>query len=640
MLTECDLEMIGFLVLAPIVPAILLALIPGDGFRTWITRLSVAAIMVVSVMLAIAGWGGQSGAFSPGIPWLDQAALGLGLVIYALMLYGCRRIRKNEWWIPVVVAVQAIWEIGLEVAGPKVEVSKPLFADGLSILMAFVIGIVGSLCVLNAIGYMRDFHHHHHEAKDGRRWFFPVLFLFLGAMFLIVFANDLRWLLLGWEATTLFSFLLIGYTGDETATRNAFRALGLNALGGLAFVAALHYQMVVSAVPSLELSDLAGRGALVAVPALLLGIAGIIKSAQMPFSSWLLGAMVAPTPVSALLHSSTMVKAGVYLLLRFAPVYEKLPLLGNGVALVGGITFLVTSLLAVAQTNAKRVLAYSTIANLGLIVACAGVGSHEALWAAFLLILFHGVAKALLFLAVGSVEHQVGSRDIEEMDALIIRHRGLAFMIMMGMMGMFVAPFGMLISKWACLVAFLKAQPLLAILLAYGSAPTLFFWTKWMGKLAASPIDAKPEGTKLAVDEWTSLGVLTVLTALVAITYQPISGAFVEPLLTSLYGVAADLGPINQSNGFILLCMVALMVVFPLLFWLLKPSSHPAAPYLSGLNIEGLSAFRNPRNWAEVKAHSRNMYLTSVLSESWLTDAGVWLTVGCLLLAAAGAVIR
>jgi hypothetical protein len=193
------------------------------------------------------------------------------------------------------------------------------------------------------------------------------------------------------------------------------------------------------------------------------------------------------------------------LLLRFAPVYQN-TVLGEGIALVGGVTFLVASILAVSQNNAKRVLAYSTIANLGLIVACAGVGSHEALWAAFLLILFHGVAKALLFLAVGSVEHQVGSRDIEDMDGLIIRHRGLAVMIMMGMMGMFVAPFGMLISKWACLVAFLKAQPILAILVAYGSAPTLFFWTKWMGKLAASPIDAKPEGTKLAWDEWTALG--------------------------------------------------------------------------------------------------------------------------------------
>jgi ech hydrogenase subunit A len=250
------------------------------------------------------------------------------------------------------------------------------------------------------------------------------------------------------------------------------------------------------------------------------------------------------------------------------------------------------------------------------------------------------VAKALLFLAVGSVEHQVGSRDIEDMDGLILRHRGLAVMIMMGMMGMFVAPFGMLISKWACLVAFLKAQPLLAIIVAYGSAPTLFFWTKWMGKLAASPIDAKPEGTKLAVDEWTALGVLTGLTAIVAVFYQPIASGWVEPLLRSLYGSAADLGPINESNGFLLLCMICLMVVFPFMFWAFKPLSNPATPYLSGLNVEGVSAIHNPRGMGHVKMHARNLYLTSVLSETVLTYTGIWLTVGCMGLAVAGVVLR
>lgn len=132
----------------------------------------------------------------------------------------------------------------------------------------------------------------------------------------------------------------------------------------------------------------------VIIPVILLAFAGLTKSAQFPFSKWLLGAMVAPTPSSALLHSATMVKAGVYLLLRLAPVMA-----GNGagimVSLIGGITFFVASVLAITQSDGKSVLAYSTISNLGLITACAGVGVAQTVWAGALLMIFHAVSKSL-----------------------------------------------------------------------------------------------------------------------------------------------------------------------------------------------------------------------------------------------------
>jgi NADH:ubiquinone oxidoreductase subunit 5 (subunit L)/multisubunit Na+/H+ antiporter MnhA subunit len=160
--------------------------------------------------------------------------------------------------------------------------------------------------------------------------------------------------------------------------------------------------------------------ALILIPAALIGFAGLTKAAQMPFSSWLVGAMVAPTPVSALLHSSTMVKAGVYILVRFAPVFQG-TVVGYTLAFVGAFTFIIASGIAISQTNAKRVLAYSTIANLGLIVACAGIGTAEAIWAAILLIIFHAISKSLMFLSVGTVEHRIKSREIEDMNGLIVR---------------------------------------------------------------------------------------------------------------------------------------------------------------------------------------------------------------------------
>ncbi len=216
-------------------------------------------------------------------------------------------------------------------------------------------------------------------------------------------------------------------------------------------------------------------------PAVLLAFAGLVKSAQMPFSPWLTGAMVAPTPVSALLHSSTMVKAGVYLLLKVSPVLNDTPA-GICITFIGAITFLFASFIAVSQSDAKRVLAYSTIATLALIVMCAGVGTYEAAWSALLLIVFHAVAKSLLFLCVGVVDYKLDSRDIEDMDALIMRMPKVAAMMDIGLAGMFLAPFGMVISKAVTLQALVDVHPLLGVALAFGGGATMFFYAKWMGK--------------------------------------------------------------------------------------------------------------------------------------------------------------
>ena len=145
------------------------------------------------------------------------------------------------------------------------------------------------------------------------------------------------------------------------------------------------------------------------MPATLIGFAGLTKAAQLPFSSWLLGAMVAPTPVSALLHSSHDGQGRRLRASSGSRPCSQNTLPGLALGLVGGVTFLVASAVAVTQTNAKRVLAYSTVANLGLVVACGGIGTYEAVWAAILLIIFHAVAKSLLFLGVGTIEHQVHS---------------------------------------------------------------------------------------------------------------------------------------------------------------------------------------------------------------------------------------
>ena len=272
--------------------------------------------------------------------------------------------------------------------------------------------------------------------------------------------------------------------------------------------------------------------------------------------------MVAPTPVSALLHSSTMVKAGVYLVLRMAPVVTGTKV-GMMVALVGAVTFVVGSLAAITTSEAKRVLAWSTVANLGLIVLCGGIGTYEAVWAGMLLIIFHAVAKCLLFLCVGVVEHKLHSRDIEDMSGLVVRMPRVAVMMQIGMAGMFLAPFGMLISKWAVLKAVVDAYPSLSVFIVFGSAATLFFWVKWMGKLVEVVGTGERIKKELALGEAIALYGLSAATFLACLFFPLISSRFIEPYVYAVYGQSASLG---QGNIIIMIIMMAMVMLFPLSF--------------------------------------------------------------------------
>ncbi len=487
------MKIILFLLVFPLIPALLSSVTGHRRLRGGIIRLSSAVIALGSIYCAWSFMGKDATFFSLERAFIDRAVLAGEVILALLLLYKCKDMVAKEWWIPALIVVQTAIMLFCDFGIKLPKVGHALYIDSFSAIMTLIIGIIGSLICIYSVQYMKDYHHRHPEMKDRQRSFFFIMFLFLSAMFGVVFANNLVWLFLCWETTTLCSFLMIGYPKTEEATRNAFLALGLNLLGGLSFVIAIFYlvKVGIAGQKTIELDHvLAGAKAFALVPAVLISFAGLTKSAQMPFSSWLLGAMVAPTPVSALLHSSTMVKAGVFIIVKFAPVLAG-TLGGHLVALIGGVTFLMASLLAVTQSNAKRVLAYSTIANLGLVVACAGIGTYETIWAAILLIIFHAVSKGLLFLSVGTIEHKIGSRDIEDMNGLIALYPGLGIVMLVGILGMFLAPFGMLISKWATLQAFIDVQPpLLALLLAFGSAPTLFFWTKWMGKIVSIPQDA------------------------------------------------------------------------------------------------------------------------------------------------------
>ena len=396
----------------------------------------------------------------------------------------------------------------------------------------------------------------------------------------------------------------------------------MNLAGGIGFLVALYLIRVDFGTLSLYdfLSVGATTPALAAVPACALAFAGLTKAAQMPFQTWLLGAMVAPTPTSALLHSSTMVKAGVFMLIKLAPIYLVCPAPAVMTITVGGLTFMLCSFMAISQSNAKRVLAYSTIANLGLIVACAGVGTPEAIWAAAFLVLFHAIAKSLLFLCVGTAEHHIGSRDIEDMDLLFERMPRLARYMMAGIMVMFVAPFGMLVAKWGTLVTFAyTGNVALIIILAFGSAATFLFWAKWLGKLAGIASHPLNVETTVHRSEWISLMLMAVLCILCCAGIPVISQYIVEPYLVSVF--FASYVSVGEENLWI--SAILAIVVFVVMFAGLGRARVKQVPvYLAGASANNDErTFRNSLS-GETKASARNWYLEGMFGEARIKPLG------------------
>ena len=553
----------------------------------------------------------------------DYICFGINVLLMVVVLGFCFKYKKV---IPAILAaLQLAFEFYLEFSSEKasVHVTNGFSVDMLTLVMTLIIGIIGSAICVYAIGYMKDFQDHEpKDAKDRRSFFFSVCVAFLGAMFLIVFSNDMNWMLCGWEMTTVCSFLLIGYTRTDEAIKNSFLQITMNLIGGLAFALAIFLSCKYTGTA--EFNEFIKIGVqdpvTVMIPLALFALSAFTKAAQIPFHTWLLGAMVAPTPTSALLHSSTMVKAGVFLLVKLSPLFAVCEFVGMVVCLVGGLTFLFASLFAISQSNGKRVLAYSTIANLGLITMCAGIGTDIAVWAAVMLIIFHAIAKSMLFLCVGTAEHHIGSRDIESFDLLFDRMPKLARFMMFGILAMFVAPFGMLIAKWAAIISAIDFKNLtLLVFLCFGSAATFMYWAKWLGKLAGiTSCSENVEKTVTNTEKFT-FNLMAILLA-VANILMPVLSIFVaDKVGMSLLGTNEHATNFLSLDMLIFNAVMAIAVIyffFAIVGKTRRADDRQLTPYLAGVTADsGKRSFEGSLG-EPVSATTRNFYLDKYFGES------------------------
>lgn len=401
---------------------------------------------------------------------------------------------------------------------PSLDIQLSFRLDGLSMLFASLITGIGVLIQLYSAAYMKD----HAEQLKFRAY----LSLFMLAMLGLVLSDNILLLFVFWELTTLTSYLLIGFNHEaEKSRKNALQAMLVTGAGGLALLAGLI--LLGEMAGSYQLGQILQQGSqltehtLFLPSCILIMLGAFTKSAQFPFHFWLPGAMAAPTPVSAYLHSATMVKAGIYLLARVSPLYTQTDLWLYSLSIAGGITAVWTALVALRQTDLKLMLAFSTNTALGIMTFLLAFGTDYAISAALLFILAHAFYKAALFMVIGNIDKATGTREISKLAGLrpilgcsfiaatlaAISKAGIP--LSMGFLSKeYAYKAGLAVDWWA--VAVLMLANIMLVAMAF-----ILIFKPFLSKANQDTVPAKPVEKQLGL--WLPPMLLAILSVLVPI---------------------------------------------------------------------------------------------------------------------------
>ena len=438
---------------------------------------------------------------------------------------------------------------------PDLGVNLSFMLDGYSLLFVLLITGIGTLIFLYSQRYMG---HHTHTLK-----FYCWMLIFAGSMLGLVTSANLIVLYLFWEMTTISSYFLIGLSDEEgRARRNAMRALVITVLGGLAMLAG--FVLIYITLGTFELEEVLARASELRespllTPIVILVILGAVtKSAIFPFHIWLPAAMVAPTPVSAYLHSATMVKAGIFLVARFSPVFAGVASWEVTLVVLGLITLIIGGLLALRQNDLKALLAYSTISQLGMMIALYGLGTELAAAAATMHLLCHAVFKGALFLVAGTIEYEVGTREVNSLEGLAYLMPGLAGIAAAAALSLGgIPPLSGFVSKEILLDAALHVPHsahafhwLATSVLVVGSAVTLAYALKFLigafGGRYRGPPSFRPTVPNALV---LAPGALAVATVAIGVHPELVDAGLISPAVESLVGHPYEVG-LHLWGGF------------------------------------------------------------------------------------------
>lgn len=529
------MTMVLMLVLLPIIAAFLVLVVPLGRAQYGVAGAVLALLSGVTFALY-----NSLGTFSYQLPpFINILLIAADVTLLLFFLYQGRVYNYPK--VMALAAVQLVLYGYIESIAPAAG-SAEIVVDGLSKFMFLIINGVGGIIVLYSVKYMDD----EPTSPLKKHLFVGGLLVFLSVMNLIVIANSILLFFFLFEMTTLASYLLIAFRDDEVSRANALKALWMNQIGGVvillgALVAIIGFKSVMFD------TLLQSTGGMVLFSIALLSMAALVKGASIPFEGWLLGAMVAPTPVSAMLHSATMVKVAPYLILKLSPALA-MSMVGGIISIIGALVFVAASYLALSRSVLKEILGYSTVALLGLMMALASIGSEESMNLAMALMLFHALSKALLFLSAGVLERVHHAKNIEEMKGMVTRSPKTVGFILFGFVSLTLPPFGLFMGKLfaiSSIASLLKEHPsnlIILLALIVGSALMVLLYFKVASALLSAPCDVEASEA-------------------IAIP----NGFNVPLVLLSFFIVIGALGYIMmQHNIFVVLLAVPMVFVFAL----------------------------------------------------------------------------
>jgi multicomponent Na+:H+ antiporter subunit A len=457
---------------------------------------------------------------------------------------------------PVYSGEGAVAEVVPWIPGLQLEFAFRM--DALAWVMSLLVLGVGSLVLVYCARYFKK------EDQD-LGGFGAQLLAFAGAMFGLVVADDLLLLFIFWELTTILSYLLIGFARTRLAARrSALQALMVTTAGGLAMLVGLI--MLGHAAGTYRISAILEQApelingtsaAVVSAAVVLILVGATTKSALVPFHFWLPGAMAAPTPVSAYLHAAAMVKAGIYLVARLAPGFAETPFWQPVVLGLGLATMLVGGYRALRQTDIKLILAYGTVSQLGFLTMVVGLGTPDAALAGLAMLLAHGLFKATLFLVVGIIDHQSGTRDVTKLSGVFRSSRALGIVAAIGAASMAGVPLlGGFVAKESVLEAFVHhaggADAWGTVVLAglvLGSVLTFAYSARFMWGAFATKPGVEPTPFKAIRPSFLAApAILSVLTIAYGLWPVPVD-AWIQPYAALFASTAPDAGAPAEQAG-------------------------------------------------------------------------------------------